>query len=530
MKSMNHRFLSGVAVAIVALTIFSCSPSTKTAEKAKQPNILFAIADDQSYPHAGVYGFAEISTPSFDQVANTGVLFSNAFVGAPQCSPSRAAILTGKNIWQLEEAGTHASNFPKKFQVFTDLLETVGYQLGFTGKPWGPGNYKITGWTRNPVGPEYNEKELETVPASGIHSTDYFGNFVEFLEKKPTDKPFFFWYGGHEPHRVYEAGSGVKSGKSVANAMVPAFLPDDSVTRNDVLDYAFEIEYFDSHLGKMLNLLKERGELENTLVVVTADNGMPFPYAKANLQEFGTHVPLAISWPAGIKKTKKTDELVSMIDLAPTFLEIAGVRDTPEMTGRSITSILFSNEKAKTRDFVLTGRERHTHARPDNLGYPARAFRTKEYLFVKNYKPDRWPIGDPVPVTKENDERNAVEGFSKLYPGYLDIDGSPSKTFMMENKESEGVKELFHNAFEKRPAEQLYDIVNDPYCVNDLSGSAEFDEIRKGLSERLDAELKKQGDPRMFGSQIFDSYPRYSTTRNFPRFNKRGEYNPEYKD
>jgi N-sulfoglucosamine sulfohydrolase len=531
MKYMNNRFLSGATLAIVALTIVSCSPSTKTVEKAKQPNILFAIADDQSYPHAGVYGFAEISTPSFDQVANTGVLFSNAFVGAPQCSPSRAAILTGKNIWQLEEAGTHASNFPKKFQVFTDLLETVGYQLGFTGKPWGPGNYKITGWTRNPVGPEYNEKELETVPASGIHSTDYFGNFIVFLEKKPKDKPFFFWYGGHEPHRVYEAGSGVKSGKSVANAMVPAFLPDDSVTRNDVLDYAFEIEYFDSHLGKMLNLLKERGELENTLVVVTADNGMPFPYAKANLQEFGTHVPLAISWPMGIKQTKKTDELVSMIDLAPTFLEIAGVRDTPEMTGRSITSILFSNEKDKlNRDFVLTGRERHTHARPDNLGYPARAIRTKDYLFVKNYKPDRWPIGDSVPVTKENDERNAVEGFSKLYPGYLDIDGSPSKTFMMENKDSEGMKDLFQNAFAKRSAQQLYDIKNDPECINDLSGNSEYDEIRNELSQKLDEQLAKQGDPRMFGSEIFDSYPRYSTTRQFDGFNKRGEYNPAFQD
>ena len=313
--------------------------------------------------------------------------------------------------------------------------------------------------------------------------------------------------------------------------MVPAFLPDDSVTRNDVLDYAFEIEYFDSHLGKMLNLLKERGELENTLVVVTADNGMPFPYAKANLQEFGTHVPLAISWPMGIKQTKKTDELVSMIDLAPTFLEIAGVRDTPEMTGRSITSILFSNEKDKlNRDFVLTGRERHTHARPDNLGYPARAIRTKDYLFVKNYKPDRWPIGYSVPLTKENDERNAVEGFSKLYPGYLDIDGYPSKTFMMENKDSEGMKDLFQNAFAKRSAQQLYDIKNDPECINDLSGNSEYDEIRNELSQKLDEQLAKQGDPRMFGSEIFDSYPRYSTTRQFDGLNKRGEYNPAFQD
>lgn len=514
---------------IILIIVAGCTPSNSLQE-TKRPNILFAIADDQSYPHAGVYGFGEIQMPGFDQVANNGVLFSNAFVAAPQCSPSRAAILTGKNIWQIEEAGTHGSSFPKKFQVFTDLLESTGYQLGFTGKPWGPGNYKIDGWERNPVGPEYNEKVMETVPASGINARDYFGNFAAFLDKKEADKPFFFWYGGHEPHRVYEAGSGAKAGKRFRNVQLPAFLPDDSVTRNDVLDYALEIEYFDSHLTKMLKLLEEKGQLHNTIVVVTADNGMPFPYAKANLQEYGTHVPLAISWPDRIKNVKKTDDLVSMIDLAPTFLEIAGVNDLPEMTGKSITSILYSEGATKPiRDFVLTGRERHTHARPENLGYPARAIRTKEYLFVKNYKPDRWPIGDPVPVSNENDIRNEVKGFKSLYPGYHDIDDSPSKAFMMEHKKEEDVKELFKNAFEKRPGEQLYDIKNDPECVNDLSGNTEYDKIRKDLSERLNEELKKQGDPRMSGSEIFDSYPRYSSMRNFEGFNKRGEYNPDYK-
>ena len=531
---MKFRTISIVQELILFLIIagatMACNSNAKTLHhETKPPNILFAIADDQSYPHAGVYGFPEIKTPGFDRVANSGILFTNAFVAAPQCSPSRAAILTGKNIWQIEEAGTHASSFPKKFQVFTDLLETAGYKLGYTGKPWGPGNWKITGLERNPVGPEYNEKILETVPASGINPRDYFGNFAAFLDDNEADKPFFFWYGGHEPHRVYEAGSGVSSGKRTDNAQVPAFLPDDAVTRNDVLDYALEIEYFDAHLVKLLQLLEEKGQLDNTMVVVTADNGMPFPYAKANLQEYGTHVPLAISWPDRIKNFKKTDALVSMIDLAPTFLEIAGVQDIPGMTGKGIAPILYSEKTDKPiRDFVLTGRERHTHARPDNLGYPARAIRTKEYLFVKNYRPERWPAGDPVPVTKENDERSRVKGFRDLYPGYHDIDDSPSKTFMMENKEKEEVKKLFKKTFEKRSAEQLYDIKKDPECMYDLSHNPEYDKIRKDLRTRLDQELKKQGDPRMFGSEIFDSYPRYSSMRNFEGFSKRGEYNREY--
>ena len=536
LNNIDHRIFLLLIIVMASgafganVTTLSTS-GTKKLQVEKKPNILFAIADDHSYPHTGVYGFTEIKTPGFDRVANSGILFSNAFVAAPQCSPSRAAILTGRNIWQIEEAGTHASSFPKKYKVFTELLEDVGYKLGYTGKPWGPGNWKIGGWKRNPVGPEYNDKVMETVPASGINARDYFGNFVTFLDERESDEPFFFWYGGHEPHRVYEAGSGVRSGKKLENANVPSFLPDDEVTRHDVLDYALEIEYFDAHLTKILKLLEEKGELDNTIVVVTADNGMPFPYAKANLQEYGTHVPLAISWPDGIKVIKKTDDLVSLIDLAPTFLEIAGTGDVPDMAGRSITSILFSKNTGKpVRDFLLTGRERHTHARPDNLGYPARAIRTREYLFVKNYYPNRWPMGDPVPVTQENDARSNEAGFKDLYPGYHDIDNSPSKTLMMEHMWDQGNRILFENAFEKRPSEQLYDIKNDPGCIHDLSGNTEYDTIRKKLRFILDQELTKQGDPRMHGSEIFDSYPRYSPMRNFEGFNKRGAYNSDYKD
>ncbi len=523
------RFLiNSITVAVFIPFIFSCASKEK-GQTPQKPNILFAIADDQSYPYASAYGTQGIQTPAFDKVANSGILFHNAFVAAPQCSPSRAAILTGKNIWQLEEAGTHGSSFPKKFPVFTDQLENVGYQIGYTGKPWGPGNWEISGWDRNPAGPEYNELILENVPATGINDNDYYGNFEVFMDKLGEDQPFFFWYGGKEPHRVYEAGSGSKAGKKPGDVALPSFLPDDSVTRNDVMDYALEIEYFDSQLQKMLDLLESRGLLENTIVVVTADNGMPFPYAKANLQEYGTHVPLAISWPNGMKNVFETHELVSMIDLAPTFMELAGVKDIPDMTGKSLMPILNStpNKVQNIHEYVLTGRERHTHARPDNLGYPARAIRTKDYLYVKNYKPDRWPIGDPVPDTEENRNRDKVKGFKSLFPGYHDIDNSPSKTFMMDHKDQ--YPELFANAFMKRDGDELYDIRKDPGCVHDLSENMEYDAVKKELSDLLDRNLTEQGDPRMSGSEIFDSYPRYSSMRNFKGFNKRGEYNPAYK-
>ena len=309
---------------------------------------------------------------------------------------------------------------------------------------------------------------------------------------------------------------------------MPAFLPDTELIREDILDYAFEIEWFDKQLLKMINFLEENGELNNTIIVITADNGMPFPSAKANLQEYGTHVPLAICWPAKIKGDRVVDDLVGMIDLAPTFLEIAKVKEIPEMTGKSLSEILFSEAEGKVdenRKYVLTGRERHTHARPDNLGYPARAIRTDEYLYVLNFKPQRWPAGDPAPPEAFLPEANPK--IKALIPGYHDVDNSPSKQFLIENKEN--WPEYFELAYSKRPAEQLYDIKKDPGCVNNIAGINDYASIKSDLHQILMDELTKQGDPRVLGNgDVFESYPRFAHMRNFPGFKESGLYNPDY--
>mgnify|MGYP001215076140 FL=1 len=516
---MKTFFTSSLLITFFVL--FSCQNNTTK----KSPNILIAIADDQSYPHNGVYGFAEIQTPGFDFVAKNGVLFHNAFVAAPQCSPSRAAILTGKNIWELEEAGTHASNFPKKFKVFTEILEQKGYFTGYTGKPWGPGNWEISGRKQNPAGKDYNRHKLESPPTTAIRPNNYSKNFEDFYSQKAEDKPFVFWYGGHEPHRVYEYKSGIKAGKDINSVKVPEFLPDTEVVRNDLLDYILEIEHFDNHLDQIIQFLKEKGELNNTFILVTADNGMPFPYAKANVQEFGTHVPLAISIPNGIKG-KEVDEPVGLIDLAPTLMDLVGSPEAMTTTGKSLMPVLTLQEHPKHRDYVLTGRERHTHARPDNLGYPARAIRTEEFLYVHHFKSDRWPQGDPVPKNPENDQRSeaAGSGYKSLYPGYHDVDASPSKDQVMAISESH----FFELAFAKRPQDQLYDIKKDPYCTQNIAFLPDYSEVLSRLKRQLLNDLKEQGDPRVFDDPVFDSYPRYSSMRNFKGFNKRGEYNPDF--
>jgi uncharacterized sulfatase len=217
-----------------------------------------------------------------------------------------------------------------------------------------------------------------------------------------------------------------------------------------------------------------------------------------------------------------------MIDLAPTFMEIAAIKNVPEMTGKSLSKILFSEKQGNVdndRKYVFTGRERHTHARPENFGYPARAVRTADYLYVLNFKPERWPAGDPAP--KEAQNPTAEKGLKALLPGYHDVDNSPSKQFLIDEKTT--WPKYFDLAYSKRPAEQLYDIKSDPGCINNLAENPELDEVKTKLNKILLDELKKQKDPRVLGfGDVFESYPRFGSMRDFPGFKERGKYNPAF--
>ncbi|MDP8245502.1 MAG: sulfatase [Candidatus Hinthialibacter antarcticus] len=489
-----------------------CGPIIQTSHSKQRPNILFAMSDDQSWPHAGAYGSRMVNTPAFDWVAREGCLFSNAFASAPQCSPNRASILTGRPIWSLDEAGTHSSYFPKKWTVYPDLLEQAGYCIGYTGKAWGPGNWQDAGRPRNPGGEQFSQLRINDAP-QGINKLDYAANFEAFLKEKPDNAPFYFWYGCYEPHRVYQQGVGQESGKQLSDASVPPFLPDNGVIRGDLLDYAHEIEWFDAHLMRMLNLLKERGELDNTIVIVTSDNGMPFPGAKATLYEYGIHMPLAIRWPDGMKGGRTIDDFVPFIDYAPTILEAAGVKIPNGVMGRSFLDVLTSNRSGQVdpdRTRIVAGRERHSHSRFDNWAYPARCIRTDKWLYIRNFKSDRVLAGDP--------------------PGYHDIDDSPSKSYLIEHREEEHIQPLFEHSYGKNPPEQLFDIRRDPGCLNNLADQPQLAATKNQLWSELLQQLEKGNDPRVKGKgDAYESYPRFGGMRpQLGGFAERGKYNPSY--
>jgi uncharacterized sulfatase len=366
------------------------------------------------------------------------------------------------------------------------------------------------------------------VPATGISNNDYALNFEDFLKEKPADKPFFFWFGSFEPHRDYEQGSGAASGLRKSNLRVPSFLPDNDIVQNDLLDYALEINWFDKQLGEIIRVLRASGELENTYVVITADNGMPFPSAKANLQEYGIHVPLALAGPGIVKPGRKIVDLISLIDLAPTFLDLAGVDHFPGITGESMMDLLLNdrnNNKKFDRQFVITGRERHTHARPDNLGYPARAIRTKEFLYIHNYEPGRWPVGDPA-LDNQADVANSKDLKPIVY-GYEDVDDSPTKTMLIQ--QADQFRFWTNLSLAKRDEDELYAIDKDPACLNNLAKDLSYKKNLLEMKLLLKSNLAKQGDPRELGNgNIFESYPRFGLMRPFPGFRERGTYNKAY--
>jgi len=502
-------------VALATLAV-SSAPALSAAADSRPPNILIAIADDMGHPYTSFAGYPGVKTPAFDRVAREGIYFKNAFAPSPGCSPTRAAFLTGRHTWQIEHAGTHASSFARKYVVFPDLLEKAGYHIGMTGKGWGPGNLQVDGWPRNPAGPAYTTHR--TTPAGGGKpGNDYAANFADFLAARPPDRPFYFWYGGNEPHRGFTKGAGLKAGKKLADAPPPPFLPDTPEVRSDLLDYCVEIEHFDLHLGRILAQLEAAGELDRTLVIVTSDNGMPFPRAKANLYEYGFHEPLAIRWGARAPGGRVVEDPIGFVDLTATILEAAGVRHPGgayPLSGRSIMNILTSRQQGRvdpTRTGVYAARERHSSSRYQNWTYPQRALRTPEFLYIRNFRPDRWPAGDPEVLGKDGRSEGP-------HSGYKDIDGGPTLSFLIERAHDPKIGPFLQLAVAKRPAEELFDIVKDPGCLHNLAAQPGHAATRARLAQQLENYLRQTGDARILdGGEIWETYPRYSPIRQFPK-------------
>lgn len=519
-------------VTLVAVLVTGATP----AAEPDRPNILFAFADDWGR-YAGIYAQVDgpgtindvIRTPNIDRVASEGVVFRHAFVTAPSCTPCRSSLLSGQYFWRTGRAANlQGAIWDESIPSYPLLLHEAGYHIGQTSKVWSPGRpndapfggrthaYDQAGNHFNGFSQNVTAAVNDGVPVEEAKQKLYdqvAGNFDAFLADRNGDEPFHYWFGPTNVHRKWVKGSGKKLWGIEPDDLegkLPAFLPDVPEVREDVADYLGEAQAFDAMLGVLLAKLEETGELDNTLVFVAGDHGMPgFPRGKCNLYDFGTGVSLAVRGPR-VPRGRVVDDFVNLMDLAPTFLEIGGV-DPPEvMTGRSAANVLYAEQTGLVdpqRTHVVTGRERHVAAaREGYVPYPQRAIRTKDYLYIVNFEPDRWPMGDPVNL--EDGNTPPIEVLTEdTYATFLDMDGSPTKAWVVAHRNDPEWKKYYDLAFAPRPREELYVLADDPDQVHNVAGDSQFEEIRAEFESQLMEVLRETDDPRVVENGKFFETP-----------------------
>ena len=526
------RFLAPawLAISLLALPVSAAEP--------KRPNLLFIFADDWGR-FASAYGKLDgpgspndvVKTPNFDRIAREGTLVRQAFVSAPSCTPCRSALLSGQHFWRTGRAAIlQGAVWDESIPTYPRLLTQAGYHMGKTGKVWSPGNPADIPYGRpvpgfQKAGMRFNSfSKFGTDQVKSGDSIDSCrrtllrevrGNFEDFLSKRPSQAPFGYWFGPTNVHRKWVKGSGKALWGIDPDSLkgkLPPFLPDIPEMREDFADYLGEVQALDAYAGELLDALEKAGELDNTLVVMSGDHGPPgFPHGKCNLYDFGSRVALALRGP-GVEKGKVSDTLVSLPDLAPTFLEMAGVKPPATMTANSLQSLGVINgsgdidRKTMPRDAVFIGRERHyPTARDGGLPYPQRAIRTKDHLYIINFRPDRWPLGDPRQL------QGGTPTWDKLANNtgvtLSDEDAGPAKAWLVLNRDTAQGKPFFDHAYGKRPAEELYVLSDDPHQMRNRAGDKTLEGIRKNLRERLLKTLEETGDPRVQENGTFFETP-----------------------
>ena len=521
----------------LATLLLSLFVATASAADVERPNILFFFADDwgrfaRIYAEhgrtAGLNGI--LKTPNLDRLAKSGVLFRNAHVNAPSCTPCRSSLLSGQHFWRTGRGAIlQGAVWDETIPTYPLLLRDAGYHLGKSYKVWSPGSpadapyggqkhaYEKAGRAFNNFSENATELVAKGATVEAARSKlleEVRGNFQAMLAAKPAGQPFAYWFGPTNTHRAWVRGSGKKLWDIDPDALkgkLPTFLPDVPVVREDLADYLGEAQALDAAMGVLLAELEKTGELSRTLIAVSGDHGAPgFPHGKCNLYGFGTGVSLILSGP-GIKGGRVVDDMVSLPDLAPTFLEAGGVKPPAVMTGRSLWNVLQSERQGlvdPSRTWIVAGRERHVEiARPDYTPYPQRVLRTLDHALIVNFKPERWPLGDHYRLDGK-DEPTFDEVAQTTFVTLPDDDAGPTKAWFVGARKSPEWSALFDKFYGRRPMFELYDLRKDPDEMNNVAEDPAYAAVRKEMTDRLFAILRETGDPRMLeDGKYFETPP-----------------------
>jgi N-sulfoglucosamine sulfohydrolase len=517
----------------VILGLSGVQATAAKPESLKRLNILFVFADDWGR-YAGCYKGVDgrptlndiIYTPHVDRVAREGIIFRNAYVNAPSCTPCRSSLLSGRYFFNCNQGAIlNGAVWDSSIPSYPLMLRDAGYTIGKSYKVWSPGTpvdapfgeqkyaFEKAGRAPNNFSEEATDrikKGLTLEQARNEILSQVRDNFNSFLATTEKGKPWHFFFGPTTTHRVWIKGSGKKLWNIEPDSLkgkLPRFLPDVPEVREDVADYLGECQAVDAYVGVLLECLEKTGQMNNTLIVLSGDHGMPgVTSGKCNLYDMGVAIPLIILVPGG-KGGRIVDDFVRLPDLAPTFMEIAGVNPPLNLYGKSLLPLLSARKNGVVdpkRDWVITGRERHVStARENNLPYPMRALHTPDYVYIRNFEPDRWPMGSPGKVT-ETSEPEQTELENTTRSAFADMDASPTKAWIIQHRNDPQWKWYYEIAFGKRPEEELYDRKNDPDMVNNLAGESRLATVKKKLAARLMKELTRAGDPR-----VMENPPRF---------------------
>ncbi len=441
---------------IGALTILSTASCSNREKATPVPNFIIFIADDAAWNDCGPYGNQQIKTPNINRLAEEGVVFNNAFLTTSSCSPSRCSILTGRYPHSTGAQELHMP-LPADQLLFAGELQKAGYYTAVAGK------YHI--------GPR--REEFDTIYGGSPSGCEY---WVEALQNRQKNKPFFLWLASNDPHRQYFPNT-IPEPHRPEDVIVPPYLPDNDSTRKDLALYYDEISRMDSYIGKVMAELKNQGLDENTFVLYMTDNGRPFPRAKTRLYDSGIKTPFIIRWPAKLQKGS-AEALISSLDIAPTICELAGAGLSETYQGISFVPVL-NDYLAETRDYIAAEHNWHDYQSHE------RAVRNKRYLYIRNAFPQ-------LNASPPADAVNSIT-YQKMIEMY---------------KNNELTKYQLDCFKQPREPEELYDVLNDPFQFVNLAENPDYEYV---LSEM-------RGLLETWKNEFNDSVPDNPTPDKFDRW------------
>ncbi len=461
---------------LIIFVLWGCAHNPTEAPVEDPPNLILIIADDMAWSDCGAYGHPRIKTPNIDRLAKEGMLFHNAFLTTSSCSPSRASIITGTYPHQTDAEQLHWP-LPAEKTTFVEKLRSAGYWTGQAGK-WHFGDYiKDRFDFIAPVGTSgfvfndenANDKSKTNADGSGCE------NWIATLNQRPKNKPFFLWLAAVDPHRPYTEDT--PKLHDAEDVIIPQYLPDTKTVREDFAVYYDEISRLDGYLGKLVAELDRQKISENTFVLFISDNGRPFPREKTTLYDGGIKTPWIAKWPKKIESGSSTQALVSSVDIAPTFLSLAGVPIDTQLVGLDFRQVLTA---PTTRHRTSIYAEDHWHDYEDL----SRAIRTSQYKYIRNYYEDL-PNTPPADAFRGEtfQEILRLENMQKLTPAQR------------------------HAFIVPRPAEEFYDLINDPQELNNLITDETYEKHIKELREEL-ANIQARTNDVMPSARTLDEFDR----------------------